>query len=336
MIQHIQMMVTERCNLRCKHCAVPTEDSPAEFELSVEEWLDAITEFARRGVQSLVLSGGEAFILRENLVRLASHAHEQGIRQTLIVSNMTMIMDDVARAVANAQQTWGIPSCFGSYDGFGLTMSVDGATEPTHDWMRGHGALKRLLRGHQILKRHGAVVTGMNTVVHQGNYHEIEEIAALGVKLGVRNWRIFPLADIGRGLQRQDVVLTRQQWLSLLLRVPLLMKKYPLDIMTRGPLQNEFDWSEIGVTLNYNARETSTYCVGPDGDMFTCPPLRSESLGNVGAFADNAIWSAAMARGTELTKRHCSTCRFLSLCVGVNPLRPLISLNSAAESATSV
>ena len=55
-LDQLQLLLTERCNLSCTHCAVPEEDSPAPNELDTETWLGFVDEVMGAGVRRLVLS----------------------------------------------------------------------------------------------------------------------------------------------------------------------------------------------------------------------------------------------------------------------------------------
>lgn len=309
----VQIMVTERCNLRCKHCAVPEEDSPADHELDWSEWRSFIRVLAKNDIRDLAISGGEAF-LRSDLIELALYAHEQGIEQTTITTNMTLVTPAIASAIAEAQR---------KYPNFGIQVSIDGASSKTHDWMRGRGNFKVLLRNINRLLEHGGAITGVNSVMHRNNFSELEALVKLTHDIGAKNLRLFPIGDIGRGINIQDYILSPAQWWIIFDALPSLRRFYGLDIMCVGPILNQDDRREGDLVPNPNAEVTSRYCVGPDGDLFVCPPLRTHSLGNVTVLEEESNWHKAMQMGSKLTHETCSTCQFLLLCVGVNPDQPL-------------
>ncbi len=311
--RQVQMMITERCNLRCKHCAVPEEDSPADHELTTSAWLNYIGLLAKSGIHSLVISGGEAF-LRNDIVQLAVYAHEQGMQQTTIVTNTSLITPQIAQEIASAQK---------KYPHFGVQISIDGASSATHDWMRGRGSFNVLLRNVTRLMEQGGAVTGVNTVLHRGNYIEFEAIAELTYSICAQNWRLFPIAELGRGTNIQNVVLTVSEWREIFRALPTLREKYQMDIMSMGPILGEDAQGEDGLVPNPNAYRTSTYCVGPDGDFFVCPPLRQYSLGKITLLEVGNNWQQAIQKGDKLTRDTCSNCKFLLLCVGVNANQPL-------------
>src|SRR4030042_5989863 len=104
----LQWHLTERCNLRCRHCY---QQSPVE-EMLYEEIGRAIDKFA--GVirywaahyqvevsPSIHFTGGEPF-LRDDLFDLLRHARRTDF-QVSVLSNGTLITRDIARQVCEAE-----------------------------------------------------------------------------------------------------------------------------------------------------------------------------------------------------------------------------------------
>ena len=160
-LTQVQLMLTERCNLRCKHCAVPAENSPADHEVDSTEWCRVIGLLSAAGLDDLILSGGE-LTLRSDALDLARCAHDSGIRRTTIVTNGTRISLAWASEVSALQR---------EYRGLQLHVSLDGASAETHDWMRGGGTFCRTLEGmSQVLEADGRI-DGLQLCVHRRNVH---------------------------------------------------------------------------------------------------------------------------------------------------------------------
>ena len=54
--------ITNRCNLRCKHCWVDA-DSSLENELSLDEAKDVVLQAIPLGLHNVKLTGGEPFLV---------------------------------------------------------------------------------------------------------------------------------------------------------------------------------------------------------------------------------------------------------------------------------
>ncbi len=311
----VQVLLTERCNLKCRHCAVPEEDSPAGHELDMVTWRRFMRHCIEGGVRSLVLSGGEA-LLRPEAVDLASYAHELGADRTTLVTNGLLFRGDIPGRIAAAQRR---------YPGFGVHVSIDGATAQTHDWMRGQGTFRRTMRSIERLRAAGGRVTGLQTVIHRGNEHELEACAQLADRLGVEVWTVFPVASLGRAQEIQDRRLDEQRWRQIIAALREAERLYRFTVSVMGPVYSD-EWpvaaDEVPNPIREHALQT---CVGPDGDVFTCPPLRGMPVGRVGDVASAEDWSTVARRAGALLEAACGTCKFLLLCSGVNltePYRP--------------
>lgn len=313
--EQIQMMLTERCNLVCRHCAVPAEDSPADHELPAPAWREAISTWAGAGLRDLVISGGEA-TLRRDVVSLVVHAHEQGIPRTTLVSNAARMSGSFTAELVAAQRR---------FPGFGFHVSLDGAGPETHDWMRGAGAFDRTLETLRSLRGTGGRVDGVHTVFHTGNVHELDRVGSLAAGLGARTWTIFPIAAIGRGPDVAHHSLDRQGWEGLLRSAPAVAARHSLRVSLMGPVLGT-DWPVVeGERLPRPSRRSADrLCVGPDGAAFACPPLRSRQLGDVPGMTAGGTAEVAAVTGRlrDLMATSCSTCRFLLLCTAVDREQP--------------
>ncbi|HBK54589.1 MAG TPA: 12,18-didecarboxysiroheme deacetylase, partial [Syntrophomonas wolfei] len=109
--------VTNRCNLRCKHCYIEAEDRKYQDELSTEEAREMINDLAAMKVPVLLFSGGEPLI-RQDIYELGQMAAEKGLRP-VISTNGTLIDDAVARKIKKAGFQY-------------VGISIDGAPA-THD-----------------------------------------------------------------------------------------------------------------------------------------------------------------------------------------------------------
>lgn len=303
----VQLMLTERCNLRCVHCAVPAEDSPADHEVRTDEWRRFIAVLAEARVADLVISGGEA-LLRRDAVELATYAHEVGMPRTTIITNGMRFHTRTIAAIVTAQAT---------HRGFGVHVSLDGASAATHDWMRGAGSYDTIVSGIAALRAAGGRITGIHTVFHRGNVGEFDDMAAYVHHVGAETWTLFPIASVGRGREIQDYSLSKPEWERLFERGRATGARYDLDVAPMGPILVD-EWpAEPGGLIPQGRNELSSrLCVGPDGAVFSCPPLRGAPVGNSTEIGGVSDWESAAARGRSLVEEHCPTCRFKFLCVG--------------------
>jgi radical SAM protein with 4Fe4S-binding SPASM domain len=167
---HAMLELTDRCNLRCRHCYVRRGNTAAE--LSSGEWKHVLTELAQAGVLFLTLSGGEP-LTRLDFFEIAKEARRLQFA-IIVFTNGTLI--DLATADGLAALC---PQR--------VEISILGASARSHDAMTGvAGSFRRALRGARLLVERRVPVelktTWMRTNV--GEHHGIFSIAReMGVPL---------------------------------------------------------------------------------------------------------------------------------------------------------
>jgi MoaA/NifB/PqqE/SkfB family radical SAM enzyme len=109
------LVLTNRCNLRCRHCTVP---SRPPMDLSYPQVRAAIDAFYAEGGRCLYLEGGEPLLWRDGPYRvddIVGYAKRLGYLAVVVYTNGTLPLDTTADTVF---------------------VSVDGLRE-THDALRG-------------------------------------------------------------------------------------------------------------------------------------------------------------------------------------------------------
>lgn len=109
------LVLTNRCNLRCRHCKITDR---GQADLGFEQVTAAIGSFYEQGGRCLYLEGGEPFIWHDGpygLDDVVDHAHRRGFLTVVIYTNGTFPIHTSADTVF---------------------VSVDGL-QATHDALRG-------------------------------------------------------------------------------------------------------------------------------------------------------------------------------------------------------
>ena len=305
-VQQLQLLLTERCNLTCTHCAVPEEDSPATHELSTVEWGDFIAEVIDSGVRRIVLSGGEAF-LRPDCLDIADKALAGGAESLVIVTNGTLFPTTISQRLAALQRQW---------TNLLVHVSLDGCTPATHDLIRGRGGFDRTMEGVERLRAAGGRIDGVHTVMNRANLAELDEIVNLVNRLRADSWTIFPVAALGRGVDLDALRLDHVQWSTLLER---LGSNPPADVELgiMGPIIGD-EWTDLSLIPTARSERSPQACVGPDGAVFTCPPLRHVTVGSA-ARDGGRPWADIDSQLAAILSEACPTCKYRPLCTGVDP-----------------
>ncbi|MDD5673518.1 MAG: radical SAM protein [Chitinivibrionales bacterium] len=157
----LYMALTDRCPLRCIYCAVPQRE---KHELPTGTVLKVIHDAARMGMQRLQLVGGEP-LCAPDLAAVIAAAKKENVFVTLTTGG-TLIEErlDALRE---------IDLCFVSLDG----------NEEAHDFHRGAGSFKKVMRGMQAL-RDNAIPYWTTTVMTKKNLGDLNFIIDLAARLG--------------------------------------------------------------------------------------------------------------------------------------------------------
>jgi Fe-coproporphyrin III synthase len=109
------LTVTNKCNLRCRHCRVTARESG---DLSFKETTVILDSFYKEGGRTVYIQGGEPFLWRDGVYTIediVKYTHEKGFLAAIIYTNGTMPIKTSADTVF---------------------VSIDGMPK-THDYIRG-------------------------------------------------------------------------------------------------------------------------------------------------------------------------------------------------------
>ena len=303
----ISWNLTQRCNLRCKHCYIDA-GTPMPGELSTDEALHVLDEAAEVCREALlILSGGEP-LLRPDLGALVAHAAALGM-MVVLGTNGTLLTVDRAQALAGRGLS-------------GVGISLDSLVPSCHDAFRGvEGAWRAAIQGIEAAQRAGLDVQIQMTLTRD-TLPEVPEVIRFSRQAGVRILTIFFLVCTGRG---QDLVdLTPEeyeralQWLVKLPSDGVMIRPRCAPSFRRVLAQTKPD----SILLKSDAGRCmagKSYCrITPDGKVTPCPymPLVAGSL-RESSFS--TIWRSAplfQALRNPALQGRCGDCEYKNLCGG--------------------
>lgn len=185
-LRYLFLEITQRCNLRCRHCGSDCGSEPRAGELDTEEWLacfDYLAARCRRDRVALVLTGGEP-LCHPDLGALLARLHDRGLTWGMVTNGQLLTERNVRSLL--------------EYGVNAVTVSLDGVGD-SHDWLRGSpGAFARARDGIARLASAPPLHFDVVTCVHPKNLGELPAIHALLAELGVPAWRLFPIFPRGR------------------------------------------------------------------------------------------------------------------------------------------
>jgi radical SAM protein with 4Fe4S-binding SPASM domain len=166
-LRYLELQITDKCNLKCKHCYI---GSPAGRELSVLNLKNLLEEFEVMQGLRLMITGGEPLMHSEfgEFNELLPH---YAFRKILFTNGMLISRDII--------QTLHVDE---------IQFSVDGM-ERGHDCLRGTGAFRRVIKAMETALESGMPVS-VATMIHNENLSEFDEMKTLFISLGIKDWTV--------------------------------------------------------------------------------------------------------------------------------------------------
>jgi MoaA/NifB/PqqE/SkfB family radical SAM enzyme len=164
--------LTNRCDLRCPHCFGERHAATGDLPLAIVD--KVLAEGSACGIDHLCFSGGEPTLHRQ---------FREVVERTVGAGYGFSV-------VTNGRNFPAMASLFVSHrERFGgVTFSLDGAREATHDRSRGAGSYRRVMQGASACFFRKLPFT-FNMVLTRDNCVEIDEMVELAAKLGSRGVR---------------------------------------------------------------------------------------------------------------------------------------------------
>lgn len=170
-VDTIAFHITDRCQLNCDHCL--RDPGLKSIDIDVDLVRDILVEAQRLyGSKETSFTGGEP-TLHPRFLDLVDVAVDAGYRWRMVSNG-----ERFPRVLAALQAE---PKRLGALSAF--NFSLDGATEATHDLVRGKGSYRTVLGAVSLAVAHELPVV-LQLTVTRANLDEIEEFALLGAQLG--------------------------------------------------------------------------------------------------------------------------------------------------------
>jgi len=132
----VDILVTWRCNLRCKKCCVPKTG----FEASLQQFKELFDKLYEIGLRRVVLTGGDP-LMREDIIDIARYAKEKGFEIYLSTNGILL------------KERWGKLAPYISW----ISLSLDSPTADFNEKMTGKGGAYQFEKIIQFLEYYGSL-----------------------------------------------------------------------------------------------------------------------------------------------------------------------------------
>lgn len=252
----IELHFTHNCNLRCKHCFQSSEaNSNKSALLSFDEWDKIFAQFEQANVLSVVISGGEP-LMYPNAIELIRKISDYKLSLS-ILTNGLLINEKNVDVFCRPNIT--------------TTISLDGESETTHEYLRGKNTFLKTERVIKLLSQNGATINIAHTV-HRHNSKNLENFIKYLIGLHIPNVSIGLVEPEGRAAINHDMILSKEEEKEIFNEIRTLSEKFKdsitIDFPNLSYKQNFEDFSTA--TSIYCAAGTKRLAISSDGTVYPC------------------------------------------------------------------
>jgi len=181
-LRYLELQITDRCNLRCKHCYIDPPPAPLRnglrggsdpetfHELSLDQIRTILREFEELQGLRVMITGGEP-LMHKNFEAINRMLPDFLIRKVLF-SNGLLLNRGLLKNLHVDE----------------IQISIDGL-EQAHDALRGTGTFARSMESIRLCLEMGYAVS-LSTMVHAENLGDFDKMEKLFRKMGIRDWTV--------------------------------------------------------------------------------------------------------------------------------------------------
>lgn len=279
----IQWKITNKCNLRCKHCYLGKLNG---FELDFDKVMEITDTIINSNVMEVTLSGGECLTYK-GIEKVIEKLLSNGIKVDIFTN--ALLLKDVLKKIDDKIQ---------DKTKLLFYVSVDGLKE-NHEKIRGKNTFDKTINNMKYAIEKGyPVVT--NTVINKINYSDIIDMVVLLKTMGVKDVQLSNL--IVQGNATTDLKIDLKSQMMLKEKLSTLYKEHP----EFGYIYYSEVPDEDGVRKVYSLSEQKDEYIGndnwkctagvarvtidPNGKVYCCPFIKDSYLGDLNNENLSDIW----------------------------------------------
>jgi len=299
---------TQRCNLRCRHCGSDCSASAATPDMPFEDFLQAVvplTERYGRDRITVVITGGEP-LLRKDLAQCGMALRKHGFRWGVVTNGLAY-----TREVHGQLMAAGMGAATVSLDGF----------ETSHNYLRCNGrSFTGAMDAIDLIAGTKRLFYDVVTCVNRRNIDELDGLKELLIGRGVKAWRLFTIAPIGRAAGQEEMQLRGEELRRLMSFIAASRREGRMDV--------KFSCEAYVGSYETRVRDGYFFCraginiasVLIDGSISACPNIsRKFAQGNIYRDSLAEVWEERFGRMRDrgwMKSGLCASCRDFRHCLG--------------------
>lgn len=191
-LETVYLILTNRCNLKCKHCCVSAESISniiSNNEIDTIAFKKVIDKVTASNPDRIIVSGGEPMI-RKDFMEIMQYLRHQYHGKIDLSTNATLINDtNVKDIVKNVDR---------------MDISIDGVDEKSCSIVRGKGVFEKVISAIKLLKEENFNEIFLSMVIGDFNEGLQERFEELNQELGTQSV-IRAFVPIGRGKENKEI-----------------------------------------------------------------------------------------------------------------------------------
>jgi len=319
----IQWHLTERCNLRCRHCYQGRRKAEEMTANEVKREIDGATrmfqaweqEHGIRVSPSIHFTGGEPF-LYDGLYDVMAYARAKGYGLA-VMTNGCLVTEGDARRVFD----------LGISD---IQVSLEGPPN-LHASIRGKGSFNAAAKGVDYLVAAGNKVSA-NVTLSRINVGKIEETTEIAREMGFHSIGFSRIVPCGRGKALIDHFLSAQELKSAYQKI-FSLNTPAFQVLSGDPLAGTLSGTQppsgCNLTLSGCSAGFSGITLTSDGSVMPCRRI-GLAAGNLKTKSLRAIWASSRLlwrlRRKESYTGKCGQCSLWPSCRGCRAVAYAYSL----------
>jgi radical SAM protein with 4Fe4S-binding SPASM domain len=309
----IQWHLTERCNLRCRHCYQgrrrPEEMTPEE----VKQEIDGATEMFQawekeHGIlvsPSIHFTGGEPFLYK-GLWDVIAYSKQKGYGVALMTNGCLIKREEAQRALDLKISD--------------IQVSLEGPPD-LHDSIRGKGSFAAAAKGVEQLVAVGNRVSA-NVTLSRLNVDTVDQTVEIARGMGFYGIGFSRMVPCGRGKGLLDSLLTPQELKSAYQRI-ISLSSPSFEVVSGDPLAGTLFETNTpsgrNLTLSGCSAGFSGVTIASDGAVMPCRRMGLVA-GNLKRKSLRAVWASSrllwQLRRKESYQGKCGRCSLWPSCRG--------------------
>ena len=309
-LKGIYLHVTDKCNLRCKHCYAA--GTRLDGSLSFKTICRLIDQLVQMGGDSLAISGGEP-LLRRDIKQILAYA--SGNVRTVLLTNGILVDEEMV----------GFLSDLGVY----VQISLDGMSRSVHEGIRGEGTFQPTMRAIELfLARNMEKRLALSVSITKSNLMEVPELIEFALRSGISQVNMRPVVAQGNAsLNWEQINPTPEEYEQLFDELYPLYFEHREELIIRGCFI-DFIFGTLADPQNGGCPAGEKLMVDSNGDVYPCSMISHPDyrLGNIrhGSLSDiqsspelKQMYQQFACRIERIAK--CQACQWRGFCRAACP-----------------